>query len=78
VSLPPDRRTSQRWRDAAQAVDAANGEYVLVAEDVSSNVAHRIMTGAIAAFRPAGAYHATTRRSLKTAKRVDVYAARVG
>jgi hypothetical protein len=73
VSLPTDGRRSPGWQEAADAVVAAAGEWVLVAEGVPSNVAHRIRTGGLVAFRPAGRFEATTRRVAGTTS-VDVWA----
>ena len=75
TATPPDGRISQRWIEAAKTVDDAAGEYVLVAEGVSASVAHRINTGYLSAFRPAGAYHAITRKSEAGPGLVDVWAA---
>lgn len=60
MTTPPDRRLSVDWWQKAREVDAADGEWLLVAEDVSGGVAHRIKTGQMSAFRPAGAYDAKT------------------
>ena len=76
-AVPPDRRISQVWHEKAREVDAADGEYVLVAEGVTSALAHRIKTGKIVAFRPRGAYTAVTRATPGPGIRVDVYVAKV-
>lgn len=77
MTAPRDHRISAHWHEKAREVDAANGEYVLVAEGVTSALAHRIKTGKIVAFRPRGAYTAVTRTTSEPGIRVDVYAAKV-
>lgn len=78
MTLPPSGRVSAAWVEKAAQVDAADGDWVLVAEDVPTNVSYRINSGYLAAFRPAGAYQATTRSKPDyKVGRCDVWARRV-
>lgn len=76
--IPPSRRVSAEWFAKRDLVDAADGEWVLVAEGVSHNTVYRINTGAVVAFRPIGAYEAVSRGpSSEKPRRVNVWVRRV-
>lgn len=76
--LPADRRINLTWVAKRDEVDAADGEWVQIAEATSSNIAHRVRTGEIQAFRPAGTYEAKTFRVPgDPKKRVEVWVRKV-
>ena len=73
MTLPPDGRRSAHWTAKAEEVEAAQGEWVLVAENVSSGVPYRITHGNLAAFRPTGRFEVTTRKRDPNRNVVDVW-----
>jgi len=61
---PAGRRTKARagkWQQFADALRARPGHWALMSEDIAVSVATQINKGTSAAFRPAGAFEATTR-----------------
>ncbi|MEU5683635.1 hypothetical protein DEJ48_36885 [Streptomyces venezuelae] len=76
----PDKRTHHATYETAAALRDRPGEWAHVDthpnSNRASNQAHRIRTGKLAAFRPAGAFEATIRTDDDEA--IDVYARYVG
>lgn len=66
------RRPAYDYAAVAATLRARPGEWMKL-EDLPAPVAVRIRTGKVAAFRPAGAWEATTRTNGYARGRVDIY-----
>ncbi|WP_367132977.1 MULTISPECIES: hypothetical protein [Streptomyces] len=81
--LPDDLRLALELFDTARALRDRRGEWALVQQhtklSLASNQAHRIRTGKLVAFRPAGAFEAKARKNRdKDTGESDVWARYVG
>lgn len=79
--LPPTsgggRRPAYDYADVAARLIARPGEWIRL-EDMPTTIAARIRNGLVAAFRPVGAWEATTRTNGYPRGRVDVYVRFIG
>ena len=63
---PADGRSNREWTMVAEALQQRPGEWALVSEEASGGWATRAKKGAVAAFRPAGAYEFQTQAIRET------------
>lgn len=60
---PPGKQRKQyRWHEVAARLRANPGEWAKVAVNIDRSLATYVKNGRLAAFRPVGAYEATTRK----------------
>jgi len=74
---PGTKRARHDHRAIAAELRSRPDEWALILEDVSNNFANQIRNGVLAAYRPVGAYEATTRGNTPSG-RASIYARYVG
>lgn len=70
---PADQRLNPVWKLRRDEVVAADGLWVMVAEDVWNNTAARIVKGQMAAFRPPSMFEVYRDTKGKSAGKCDVW-----